>query len=158
MSKLPGKRPQNVDFVDLTRPTGTTAFHPGKGARKLVIKNFRTVSRTNELEQFYQKIWDDLEAALQSVFAKQQPRKPLDTLYKGVESLCQSLRKNNKERKLYDFLLVRCDKYLNGEMTASIKAAAGTSNVDVLRSVHKYWVIWGQQLVSSLHYRPSCER
>jgi cullin-4 len=147
MSKVQGKRPQNVDFVDLTRPSGTTAFQPGKGAKKLVIKNFRSVSRTNELVQFYDKIWEDLEAALQAIFARQQPRKPLDTLYKGVESLCQYLRKNNSEKKLSEFLRQRCEDYLNGDMAKSIKGGAGASNVEVLRSVQKYWVIWGQQLV-----------
>ncbi|KAK6067649.1 ubiquitin ligase subunit [Seiridium cupressi] len=148
MSKVQGKRPQNAAFIDLTKPSGTTAFQPGKGAKKLVIKNFQSVSRTNELEQFYQKIWEDLEAALESIFAKQQPRKPLDTLYKGVESLCQYHRKNNSEKKLYDFLRQRCEDYLNGEMAKSIKTGTGASNVEVLRSVHKHWVIWGQQLVS----------
>lgn len=152
MSKAQGKRPQNVDFIDLTQPSRVSAFQPGKGAKKLVIKNFRSVSRASELEQFYQKTWEDLEAALQSIFAKQQPKKPLDTLYKGVESLCQYLRKTGEESKLYDFLRQRCENYLNEDMAKSIKAGAGASNVDVLSSVHKSWVVWGQQLVSTTVY------
>lgn len=149
MSKVTGKRPA-ADFIDLTKPQGTTAFQPNRGAKKLVIKNFRNVSRTNELEQFYTKVWEDLDAALQSVFARQQPRKPLDTLYKGVESLCRHLRKNNNESKIYEFLRQRCEAYLNGDMAKSIhNAGAGANSVEVLRSVHKYWVIWCQQLVSS---------
>lgn len=148
MSKTIGKRPA-ADFIDLTKPQGTTAFQPNRGAKKLVIKNFRNVSRTNELEQFYTKVWEDLDAALQSVFARQQPRKPLDTLYKGVESLCRHLRKNNNESKIYEFLRQRCEAYLNGDMAKSIhNAGAGANSVEVLRSVHKYWVIWCQQLAS----------
>lgn len=154
MSKVQGKRPLNADFIDLTKPRGTSAFQPNQGAKKLVIKNLRTVSRTNELEQYYAKVWEDLDAALQSVFARQQPRKPLDTLYKGVESLCQHLRKKNidnkghNEIKLYEFLRQRCENYLNGEVAKSINGGAGANSIEVLRSVLKYWAIWCQQLAS----------
>lgn len=153
MNKAQGKRPQNVDFIDLTRPTRTSAFQPGKGAKKLVIKNLRSVSRTSELEQFYQNIWGDLEDALRSTFTKQQPRKPLDTLYKNVESLCQYLRRNRDEKKLYDFLRQKCEHYLNEDMVESLRTGGSASNVDILRSVHKAWVTWGQQSVGTLNYR-----
>lgn len=160
MSKVQGKRPLNADFIDLTKPRGSSAFQPNQGAKKLVIKNLRTVSRTNELEQYYAKVWEDLDAALQSVFARQQPRKPLDTLYKGVESLCQHLRKKNidnkghNEIKLYEFLRQRCENYLNGEVAKSINGGAGANSIEVLRSVLKYWAIWCQQLVSPTNVLP----
>ncbi|KAH6654411.1 Cullin [Truncatella angustata] len=148
MSKVQGKQPQNAPLIDLTKPRGSTAFQPGKGAKKLVIKNLRTVSRTNSLEQFYQKIWEDLESALQSIFARQQPRQPFDTLYKNIESLCQYLRKTREEKKLSDFLWKRCEDYLNEDMAKSIKAGAGASSIDLLRSAHKHWVIWQHQLAT----------
>ncbi|KAI0128474.1 ubiquitin ligase subunit CulD [Xylariales sp. AK1849] len=141
MSKIQGKRPEIVDLVDLTKPPTRSPFSPQNGAKKLVIKNLRTASRANDLEQFYQKTKDDLDAALKAIFARQQPNQPLERLYRGVEDICR--RGDSKE--LSEFLRQRCEAYLNGDMAKSIKAEAGSTNIDVLRSVHKHWVIWGQQ-------------
>jgi cullin 4 len=144
MSKVQGKRPGTVDLIDLTAPANPPC-NPPKGARKLVIKNLRTSSRASELEQFYKKIWDDLEAALAAIFAGRQPSKPFETLYRGVEDICR--RGKFESRKLAEFLSKQCDAYLDDSMLRSISAAAGSGNVDILRSVHAHWVKWGDQLV-----------
>ncbi|KAI1854623.1 hypothetical protein JX266_000741 [Neoarthrinium moseri] len=144
MSKVQGKRPEPVDLIDLTKPSGPSGPSlPQRGTKKLVIKNLRTASRTSDLEDFYRKTWADLDAALKAFFARQLPNKPLETIYRGVENIC--MRGEPESRKLYEFLRQKCEAYLNEDMAKAIKSQAGSSNIEVLRSVHKYWVIWGQQ-------------
>ncbi|KAH8673992.1 Cullin [Xylariales sp. PMI_506] len=142
MSKAPGKRLETAGRTDPSKPR--SPFQPQAGARKLVIKNFRSVARTNDLEQYYQKTWSDLESALKAIFARQQPSLPLERLYKGVEDICR----HGEARKLADVLQQRCQTYLNGDMAKAIHAEAGSTNTDVLRSVHKHWVIWGHQSIT----------
>ncbi|KAK8114811.1 Cullin family protein [Apiospora kogelbergensis] len=138
MSKLLGKRPE---IVDLTKPR--SALRPQDGVRKLVIKNLRTVSRANDLEEYYRKTWGELDAAVRAVFAQRQPQQPYAKLYRGVEDICRY--GNDEAQKLYEFLRGHCENYLNGPLAESIRAGAGSSNVEALRSVHKHWVIWNHQ-------------
>ncbi|KAK8019248.1 Cullin-4B [Apiospora arundinis] len=136
MSKLLGKRPE---IVDLTKPR--SAIRPQDGVRKLVIKNLRTVTRTNDLEEYYNKTWKELDAAVQAIFSRQQPQQPYAKLYRGVEDICRY----GESKRLYEVLRGHCETYLNGTMAEAIRAGAGTSNVEALRSVHKHWVIWNHQ-------------
>jgi cullin 4 len=139
MSKAQGKRPE---LVDLTKPR--SAFQPHSGAKKLVIKNLRTTSRAADLEQYYARTLEELDDALGAIFARRQPKQPFERLYRGVEDTCR----NGRSRQLYERLHQRCEKYLNSDLLQSIRSEAGSSNVDMLRSVHKHWVIWDTQSVS----------
>lgn len=140
MSKVAGKWPE---IVDLTKPT--TAFQPHKGAKKLVIKNLRTTSRTNDLEKYYDATRKELLEALQAIFEQKQPRQPLERLYRGVEDLCR----HGASRELYETLRERCETYLKNDLQRSIVAEAGSSNIDVLKSTYKHWVIWNAQSVGT---------
>ncbi|KAI8628638.1 cullin-4A [Xylariaceae sp. FL1651] len=137
MSKALGKRPETVD---LTKPA-RSAFQPNHGAKKLVIKNLRTVSRANDLEQYYERTRNELREALWAIFEQKQPRQPLERLYRGVEDICR----HGAARELFDILRQQCESYLNGPLQRSIMADSGTSNVDMLKSVYKHWVIWNTQ-------------
>lgn len=141
MSKVLGKRPQ---VVDLTRPR--SAFQPQNGPKKIVIKNLRTPSRAN-LENYYAKTLEELDDALQAIFARRQPKQPLERLYRGVEDTCR----HGKSEELYNRLRKRCESYLNNDLLNSIKIEGGSSNVDMLKSVHKHWVIWEAQSVRFCH-------
>ncbi|KAI0840538.1 Cullin-domain-containing protein [Hypoxylon sp. FL0890] len=136
MSKVLGKRPE---LVDLTKPP--TAFQPQKGAKKLVIKNLRTTPRTNDIEKYYHVTKQELLDALQAIFEQKQPRQPLERLYRGVEDLCR----HGDESQLFTMLHIRCESYLKYNLHKSIVAEAGPSNVDLLRSTYKHWVIWNAQ-------------
>ncbi|KAK8048377.1 hypothetical protein PG994_010107 [Apiospora phragmitis] len=136
MSKLLGKRPE---IVDLTKPR--SAIRPQDGVRKLVIKNLRTVNRTNDLDEYYSKTWSELDAAVQAIFARQQPQQPYAKLYRGVEDICRY----GEAKKLYEVLRTHCETYLNGTLSDSIRAGAGSSNIEALRSVHKHWAVWNLQ-------------
>ncbi|KAL7626401.1 hypothetical protein AAE478_003173 [Parahypoxylon ruwenzoriense] len=136
MSKALGKRPE---IVDLTKPP--TAFQPHKGARKLVIKNLRTTSRANDLEKYYEATKQELAEALQAIFDRKQPRQPLERLYRGVEDLCR----HGVSRELYETLREKCETYLKNDLHGSIMAGSGSSNVEMLKSAYKHWVIWNTQ-------------
>ncbi|KAI0390250.1 cullin-4A [Xylariaceae sp. FL0594] len=136
MSKVLGKRPERVGQA-IARPV----FHSGHGAKKLVIKNLRTTSSAHDLEQYYQNTQRDLIDGLQAIFAQQNPRQPLESLYRGVEDICR----HGNARKLYMMLREHCESYLNDRLQKSIIAHAGSSNVDMLQSLHKHWVLWNTQ-------------
>ncbi|KAI1777525.1 Cullin-domain-containing protein [Hypoxylon cercidicola] len=136
MSKVLGKRPQ---VVDLTRPP--TAFQPHKGAKKLVIKNLRTTSQANDLAKYYDATRQELIEALQAIFEQKQPRQPLERLYRGVEDLCR----HGVSKELYEILRERCEIYIKNDIRRSIMAESGSSNIDMLRSTYKHWVIWNAQ-------------
>ncbi|KAI0603283.1 Cullin [Biscogniauxia sp. FL1348] len=133
MSKVLGKQPETVNLTK-SRP----AFQPNHGARKLTIKNLRTNSRPHELEAYYKKTQSELVDALEAIFEQRQPRQPLERLYRGVEDICR----HGASSELYGILRQRCEAYLNGRLHRSIVAEAGSTNVDMLRSTYKHWVIW----------------
>ena len=142
MSKALGKRPGTAGLAK-SRPV----FQPGHGAKKLVIKNLRTTSSAHDLEQYYQNTERDLVDGLQAIFAQRTPRQPLESLYRGVEDICR----HGNARKLFTMLRDNCDFYLNNILQRSIIAHAGSSNVDMLQSLHKHWVLWNTQSVCNFH-------
>ncbi|KXJ97452.1 Cullin family protein [Microdochium bolleyi] len=136
MSKLLARRP---DRVDLTKPRASIL--PQQGVRKLTIKNLRPVARQDSLDQYYARAHEELTDALRYIFDRKQPRQPLERLYRGVEDLCR----HGQQKQLYDHLRKCCEAYLQNDLLVSIRAGAGTSNLDALKSVHKHWVIWNSQ-------------
>ncbi|KAI0866903.1 ubiquitin ligase subunit CulD [Xylaria cubensis] len=137
MSKALGKRPA---VVNLTRPA-RPAFEPNKGAKKLTVSKLRTTSPRDDLERYYERRRNELADALVAIFQQQQPRQPLETLYRGVEDICR----HGAARELYDTLRAKCENYLNGPLRRSITADGGSSNIDMLKAVQKHWVIWNAQ-------------
>jgi cullin-4 len=173
-AKSQGKLPETIDLTGASSPqsshkpqatsTGnymayqnpgpggkrTSAFQPHAGARKLVIKNLRAANphRAADVDEYYARTWSELEAALTAVFAGQQPRQPLERLYRGVEDLC---RKGEAER-LADMLRSRFEDYLGKDVLSRIRndgSAANTDdgdNVAMLRAVLSSWATWSGQL------------
>jgi cullin-4 len=125
--------------VDLTRPSN---FQPHTGAKRLVIKNLRTPSR-HDVDEFYNRTWEQLDASLTSVFNQEQTSSPLEVLCRGVEATC---RRGQSER-LSTHLKERCKAYLEKQLLPVIERDSGSSNVDALRTVHKFWMVWNEQSV-----------
>ncbi|KAB5570827.1 Cullin family protein [Coniochaeta sp. 2T2.1] len=145
-AKSQGKRP--AETIDLTGSgKNASAFQPQSGAKKLVIKNLRvsTPTRSANVEDYFTRIWRELEAAVEAVFHGRQPTQPLEKLYRGVEDIC---RKGEAE-KLGDMLQSRCDEFLGKEVLAQIRSDGGGPNADpavMLRAVLRHWKRWSQQL------------
>ncbi|KAI0408707.1 ubiquitin ligase subunit CulD [Xylaria palmicola] len=137
MSKTLGKRPATTNQTQPPR----SAFEPNKGAKKLVITGLRAGSRDDNIERYYTKKRSELADALVAIFAQQQPRQPLEILYRGVEDICR----HGAARELVEALRAQCEAHVNGPLLQSIMADGGQSNVDMLRAVHKHWVVWNDQ-------------
>ncbi|KAI1131539.1 ubiquitin ligase subunit CulD [Nemania abortiva] len=137
MSKALGKRPA---VGNLTKPS-RSPFEPNNGAKKLIVTRLRTTPRADNLEHYYEKRRNELADALAAIFKQQQPQQPLETLYRGVEDICR----HGAARELFEALRAQCESYLNGALQRAIMADGGSSNIDMLRAVHKYWVIWNAQ-------------
>ncbi|KAI1306346.1 ubiquitin ligase subunit CulD [Xylaria venustula] len=133
MSKALGKRPAIKPAL--------SAFEPNKGAKKLTVSRLRTVPRPANVEQYYEKRRNELTDALEAIFGGQQPRQPLETLYRGVEDICR----HGAARELYDGLRAQCESYLNGTLLQSIVRDGGSSAIGMLRAVYNHWVIWNAQ-------------
>jgi len=140
MSKVMG-RPQ-LQRVDLT--VGNSNFQPHTGAKRLVIKNLRTVPQ-KDAEVYYTTIWNEVDAAITSVLNRQQPTLALDSLSRKVQDICRRERGSQLSLHLKD----RCKTYLEKELLPIIESHAGPSNVDALRAVYKYWEVWNEQSVSN---------
>ncbi|KAJ8116722.1 hypothetical protein ONZ43_g4378 [Nemania bipapillata] len=137
MSKALGKRPATVDLTKSAR----SPFEPNKGAKKLIVTRLRKAPRPDALEPYYERRRSELADALVAIFGQRQPKQPLETLYRGVEDICR----HGAARELFENLRAQCEAYLNGPLLRAIVTEGGSSNVDVLRAVHKYWVIWNAQ-------------
>jgi cullin-4 len=124
-----------------------SAFQPHAGAKKLVIKNLRaaTPTRSASVEDYYSRMWRQLDDALSAIFAERQPAQPLETLYRGVEDIC---RKGEAE-KLGETLQARSDEFLAKEVLAQIRSDGGGPHADgvvMLRAVLAHWKRWSRQL------------
>ncbi|EFW99426.1 phosphotidylinositol kinase [Grosmannia clavigera kw1407] len=122
-------------------PTAVSGFQPHAGAKKLVIKNLRvaSTSRAQEMEQYYQRTWTEIEEAVKAIFAGRPPRQPLERLYRGVEDLCL----HDQAQRLYMTLKARCEEHLSKTVLPQLRAdTRGASNVDVLRAVYRQWQVW----------------
>jgi cullin 4 len=138
MSKVMGRsRPKPVDLTG-----GNSNFQPHTGAKRLVIKNLRTVPQ-KDTELYYSKIWNEIDSAITSVLNGEQPSTALDPLSRKVEDLCR----RGQPGKLSSHLRDRCKIYLEKKLLPLIESHAGPSNVDALRAVYKYWTIWNEQSV-----------
>jgi cullin-4 len=135
-----GARP---NVIDLTRPSN---FQPNTGAKRLVIKNLRTSSR-KDIDTYYDRTWDELDAALTSVFSRTSPSSPLEVLCRGVEAICR----RGQPDKLFTHLKDRCKVYLEKQLLPTIESEAGPNEVETLRTVHKFWTIWNEQSVSYIN-------
>lgn len=133
-SKALGKQPQVV-----------SGFQPLSGARRIVVKNLRASSKTAaDVEDYYNKTWDNVETALTSILQGEVPRVPLERVYRGVEDLC--LR--GQGDKLYGVLWRRCEQHLAVGALGKIRANATTSNVETLRRVWAQWSVFNKTLIT----------
>ncbi|KIN04970.1 hypothetical protein OIDMADRAFT_115783 [Oidiodendron maius Zn] len=125
--------------IDLTKHS---KFPTHEGPKRLVIKNLRTTSR-KDIDEFYDRTWADLDAALTSTFNREQPTSPLEVLCRGVEAICRRGRGEQLSKHVKD----RCKVYLEKQLLPVIEQDVGQTNVDALRTVRKFWSLWNEQSI-----------
>lgn len=125
-----------------------SGFTPMSGARKIVIKNFRTsTTRAADVESYYKRTWTDVEDALKSILVGTRPRIPLERVYRGVEDLCR----HGEGARLFEMLSRQCDLHLTVNVLKKIQDGGltlQTSAVDVLRRVWDQWAIFNKTLIT----------
>lgn len=119
-------------------------IQPQTGIRRLVIKNLRREPREN-LKDHYDRTWRQVSSALVAVFAAQEPKQPLERLYRDVEDICR----NGQAETLFQHLSSSCSEYLENTLLPHVAGQVhnGLSMVETLRIVHNAWEIWSSQSV-----------
>ncbi|KZF26715.1 nuclear pore complex subunit Nup192 [Xylona heveae TC161] len=162
MYKFNSSNSASNNVIDLTKPhsSGSSAapaapkkpngvvrpsnFTPHTGAKRLTIKNLRKTPRIDP-DQYFAKIWGQLDTALTAIYNKEKVSQSLEELYKGVENLCRQDRAAN----LYGKLCERCkDHVMNNLREPLIAKAKHSKDVDLLRAVLDSWAAWNGQLMT----------
>jgi hypothetical protein len=119
-------------------------IQPQTGIRKLVIKNLRREPRQN-LKDHYDRIWKQVSDALVAVFDGQEPKQPLERLYRDTEDICR----NGQAEALFQHLSASCNQYLETRLLSYISSQvrSGSSVIETLRIVHKGWEMWSSRSV-----------
>lgn len=134
---------QRPTVIDLTKSPQPSNFQPNTGAKKLLIKNLRTKDRSKELDAYYARTWNELDAALTAIFHGQPPAVALEILYRGVEATCR----RGRAADLFAHFRSRCKTYLEKDLLPVVESEAGIGTVEALRTVHKFWTRWDEQSV-----------
>lgn len=146
--------PSTAPAIDLsTSPTSTkvrrpssntrpNVFAPQIGAKKLVVKNLRTITKTDP-DRFCTRTNVQLDEAITAIFAGDRPGFSNEELYRGAENIC----KLGKAESLATKLQERCNTHILEEVRQPLLAKAGQSNVEVLKVVLPAWTSWLKQMV-----------
>lgn len=154
MYSFPTKNKTNNGVIDLTgspQPspqkangirTPRLALNPQAGAKKLVVKNFKTQNKFDPAKYFEQE-WNRLSDALGVIFSNSKINFSLEELYRGVENLCKQGRGPDLCVKLQE----RCKSSLENDLKVPLLAKTSAADGDVLRAVLSTWARWNVQLV-----------
>lgn len=136
--------PSHARKASINASARPTAFTPHQGAKRLIVKNLRTTPRTDP-EQYFTKVWDQLDAALTNIFGLENAKYSLEELYKGAENLCRQ----GRSAELYKRLRARCESHLAGQIREVLAdKASQLSSVDLLSSYLEAWKTWSGRLVT----------
>jgi cullin-4 len=156
MYSFPSRSKGNGPIVDLTNsPTASPSprrvtkafaqsnYNPHLGAKKIVVKNLRTTTRSDP-KHYLNQTWKKLDISLDAIFGNQEIPFSLEELYRGVENVCRQghaeelCGKLEEKVKLYALASVKSGHLANLEKDA----------VAILRAVAAAWLIWNKQIVS----------
>lgn len=134
--------PSNVDF------RRATSFQPHTGVRKLVVKNLRP-SRVADLREHYAKVQVQVLDAVETIFKGQQPRQPLERLYRDVEDICR----NNQAEGLYKELRQRTRDHLEVNILGNLLRLNNKDNpLQFLETLLDAWKEWNSKAVGRSLY------
>jgi cullin-4 len=139
LTKSPGGSPNGPLKKLPTRPRPN--LHPELGAKRIVVKNLRTVPRTDP-RQYFNATWEKLDKSLDAVFRGEKVPYSLEELYKGVENVCRQ----NHASELSGKLEARARDHATNSVKKSLLQGIAQSNVEVLRVVVAAWTTWVTQM------------
>ena len=155
MYNFTSSKPKTNGFIDLTKSPSPekrkpsfsaqrTTFNPHQGPKKLVVKNLRTTPRIDP-QQYLEKVWEQENAALDSIFRSEKEPYSLEELYKGSENVCRQ----GKAAELYERVRDKCSEHLSSTVRRRLEDnSQGSSSVETLRGFIRAWLTWKKQLVT----------
>ena len=125
--------------VNSIRPT---TIGPHTGPKKLYVKGLKNDPR-NKPDEYYNTVWERLEASLSAIFADGKLPYSIEELYRGVENVCRQ----GKAADLFKKLEHACHQnILNNVKEDLIRRSNNDNAVVVLDSVVEAWSKWNKQL------------
>lgn len=151
MYSFSGQQP-NGHVIDLTgSPDGTPPrrlprpMNNAAGPRKLVVKNLRTVPKTDPTV-YFEKQWEKLSIALDTIFSGGEILPySYEEIYQSVQNVC----KQGRAEALTGRFMEKASEAITDNAEALSKAAAdGKSPIQILELVDHAWNSWNKQFVS----------
>lgn len=119
-------------------------FQPHSGARRLTIKNARQ-DVIPDLENYYCRIFLQIQAAISAILSGQRPQQSLERLYRDVEEVCR----NGQAELLFSQLYEACEIHLRENTLAVISGAVrSNTSIGTLEATHSCWQDWANKSVS----------
>ena len=122
----------------------SAGFTPSTGPRKLVVKNQKRPSRPNP-EQYYRNVWEKLDVSLAAIFFNESLPHSKETLYNEVMIICRQAKAAALVTALGDKFTNHIEQHIKVYLQ---RAAASSSDADVLTSVVTAWESWMKSLES----------
>ena len=139
LTKSPQRSPAGSSAAPRSANPATT-----NGARTLVVKNFRTTTRSDP-EIFYRQTWAALERALDIIFKQDTRAFSLEELYRGVENICRQ----GKADPLFQGLKTQCKRHVSQQVKGRlVERASAVTDVGMLEAVTEAWATWKRQLTT----------
>jgi hypothetical protein len=143
LTASPDKNVSGSPLRKVSNGVRSTASTASSGPKKLLVKNFRTTTKSDP-EQYYIKLWQELEDALDAIFTRDAKPFSMEHLYRGVENVCRQ----DKAPRLFQKLQVKCKQHITSNVRNSlVKAIEGKPNTEVLRITVEAWATWRRQMV-----------
>lgn len=112
--------------------------------RKMVVKNLRKTQKADQ-EQYFEKIWNQLDAAISAILNDNTACFSMEELYKGVENVCRQ----DKAPELFKRLSERCKdhmlKIIKLELLRAYKTKRG-----LLQATCDCWASWMKKMVNPM--------
>lgn len=125
-------------------PRKTKGFNPRTGAKKLVVKSIKAQSQWDS-KAYLEKVWKQLDAALDIILGNTGERFSKEDLYKGVENVCRQ----GGASTLYSRLDSRCRAHVQAAVHQPL-VRLNDSNIAILEKVISAWAAWKEQM-STIH-------
>lgn len=116
--------------------------------KKLIVKNFRTATKSDP-EQYFNSTWKELENALEVIFCKDVKSFSMEHLYKSVENICRQ----EKAARLFQKLQIRCRSHIASVKDSLSVLVKDKSDTEALERVVEAWTLWRRQMVSMISFR-----
>ncbi|KAF2272681.1 cullin-4B [Westerdykella ornata] len=149
MYSFPSKKKADIKDPATASPAGAPrngfkaapTMQANGGPKRMLVKNFRP-ARKVDTQAFLKQTWQNIEGALDTVFAGGKTDFSLEELYRGVENLCRQ----GMGKETCQILLEKCEKHVFGTLGGRVKETKGLKDVDVLRATLHAWATWMEQL------------